>query len=70
MASTRHKSKRPQASKSPAEKKASSVIKELQNNLDQCQATIARLLRENEAMLSLASTLSCKCDDVAEAVYA
>ena len=70
MASTRHNSKHPHAPKGPAEKKASSIIKELQNNLDQCQTTIARLRRENEAMQSLARTLGAKCDDVAEAVYA
>ena len=70
VASTRHNSKRPHAPKGPAEKKASSIIKELQNNLDQCQTTIARLRRENEAMQSLARTLGAKCDDVAEAVYA
>ncbi len=55
MASIRHNSsysRSPQASKSTVDKKAS--IKELQNHLDQCQATIARLWRENEAMLSLA----------------
>jgi hypothetical protein len=70
VASTHHKPKRPQAPKSPADKKTSSIIKDLQNRLDQSQATISRLRRENEAMTSLARTLGAKCDDVAEAVYA
>jgi hypothetical protein len=51
------------------DKKASSVIKELHNHLDQCQAMIARLPRENEAMLSLAHTLGAQHDQVFEAVY-
>jgi hypothetical protein len=67
--SHRHHSKRLQASRSSIDKKASSIIKELQNHLDQSQATIARLRRKNEAMISLAHSLGAKSEDVVEAVY-
>ncbi len=72
LALTNHNSnypKHPQFLKSNVDKKASSVIKELQNHLDQCQATIAHLLLENEAMVSLAQTLGSQHDQVSEAVY-
>jgi hypothetical protein len=62
VASTCHNLKRPQAPKRSADKEVSSVIKELQNHQDQCQAMIARLLYENEAMLSLAITFGTKSD--------
>jgi hypothetical protein len=57
-------------------KRHRSVIKELQDHLDQCQASIARLQRENEAMAAMLSlahdTLGaqqCQHDQVSKAVY-
>jgi hypothetical protein len=83
MAATRHNSnyskrlsKLQTCSKTTVDKKASSVIKELQDHLDQCQASIARLQRENKAMAAMLSlahdTLGaqqCQHDQVSKAVY-